>query len=97
MPFDLSRVLWITTANVISDIPRPLLDRMEIIEFTSYTEEEKLQIAKRYLVPKQLKENGLQPGQAKFSDAVLRHIIQDYTRESGVRTLERLSVRFAAK
>ena len=89
VPFDLSRVLWITTANVISDIPRPLLDRMEIIEFTSYTEEEKLQIAKRYLVPKQLKENGLQPGQAKFSDAVLRHIIQDYTRESGVRTLEK--------
>lgn len=89
VPFDLSRVLWITTANVISDIPRPLLDRMEIIEFTSYTEEEKLQIVKRYLVPKQLKENGLQPGQAKFSDAVLRHIIQDYTRESGVRTLEK--------
>lgn len=89
VPFDLSRVLWITTANVISDIPRPLLDRMEIIEFTSYTEEEKLQIAKRYLVPKQLKENGLQPGQVKFSDAVLRHIIQDYTRESGVRTLEK--------
>ena len=89
VPFDLSRVLWITTANVISDIPRPLLDRMEIIEFTSYTEEEKLRIAKRYLVPKQLKENGLQPGQAKFSDAVLRHIIQDYTRESGVRTLEK--------
>lgn len=89
VPFDLSRVLWITTANVISDIPRPLLDRMEIIEFTSYTEEEKLQIAKRYLVSKQLKENGLQPGQAKFSDAVLRHIIQDYTRESGVRTLEK--------
>ena len=77
VPFDLSKVLWITTANVISDIPRPLLDRMEVIEFTSYTEEEKLQIAKRYLVPKQLKENGLQPGQAKFSDAVLRHIIQD--------------------
>ena len=89
VPFDLSKVLWITTANVISDIPRPLLDRMEVIEFTSYTEEEKLQIAKRYLVPKQLKENGLQPGQAKFSDAVLRHIIQDYTRESGVRTLEK--------
>ncbi len=89
VPFDLSKVLWITTANVINDIPRPLLDRMEVIEFTSYTEEEKLQIAKRYLVPKQLKENGLQPGQAKFSDAVLRHIIQDYTRESGVRTLEK--------
>lgn len=89
VPFDLSRVLWITTANVISDIPRPLLDRMEIIEFTSYTEEEKLQIAKRYLVPKQIRENGLLASQAKFSDAVLRHIIQDYTRESGVRTLEK--------
>ena len=89
VPFDLSRVLWITTANVISDIPRPLLNAHGNHQFTSYTEEEKLQIAKRYLVPKQLKENGLQPGQAKFSDAVLRHIIQDYTRESGVRTLEK--------
>lgn len=89
IPFDLSKVFWITTANVISDIPRPLLDRMEIIDFTSYTEEEKVQIAKRYLVPKQIKENGIKINQAKFSDTVLRHIIQGYTRESGVRTLEK--------
>lgn len=89
IPFDLSKVFWITTANVISDIPRPLLDRMEIIEFSSYTEEEKLEIAKRYLVPKQLKQNGLTSYMAKFSATVLRHIIQDYTRESGVRTLEK--------
>ena len=89
VPFDLSKVLWITTANNIGQIPGPLRDRMEIIEFTSYTEEEKLQIAKRYLVPKQLKENGVLASQAKFSDAVLRHIIQDYTRESGVRTLKK--------
>lgn len=89
IPFDLSKVFWITTANVVSDIPRPLLDRMEIIEFTSYTEEEKVQIAKQYLVPKQIKENGLKASQARFSDAVLKAIIQGYTRESGVRTLEK--------
>ncbi|MCH4166598.1 MAG: endopeptidase La [Megasphaera sp.] len=89
IPFDLSKVFWITTANVIGDIPRPLLDRMEIIEFSSYTEEEKVQIGKRYLVPKQIKENGLKASQAKFSDAVLHHIVQDYTRESGVRSLEK--------
>ncbi len=89
IPFDLSKVFWITTANVVSDIPRPLLDRMEIIEFSSYTEDEKVEIAKQYLVPKQVKENGLKPSQAKFSDAVLHHIVQDYTRESGVRTLEK--------
>ena len=89
IPFDLSKVFWITTANVISDIPRPLLDRMEIIDFTSYTEEEKVQIAKQYLVPKQLKENGLKASQARFSDAVLKTIVQGYTRESGVRTLEK--------
>jgi ATP-dependent Lon protease len=89
IPFDLSKVFWITTANVMSDIPRPLLDRMEIIEFNSYTEEEKVQIAKKYLVPKQLKENGIKPSQARFSDAVLHHIVQGYTRESGVRSLEK--------
>lgn len=90
LPFDLSKVFWITTANDLSTIPRPLLDRMEVIEFSSYTEEEKVQIAKRYLVPRQVEENGLKPSQARFSDAVLRHIIEDYTRESGVRTLERM-------
>ena len=97
IPFDLSKVFWITTANVVSDIPRPLLDRMEIIEFTSYTEEEKVQIAKQYLVPKQLKENGLKASQARFSEAVLKAIIQGYTRESGVRTLERPSAPYAAR
>jgi len=89
IPFDLSKVFWITTANVLSDIPRPLQDRMEIIELTGYTEEEKMQIAKRYLVPKQLKENGVLATQAKFSDSVLRHIVRDYTREAGVRALEK--------
>lgn len=89
IPFDLSKVFWITTANVVSDIPRPLLDRMEIIEFSSYTEDEKVEIAKQYLVPKQVKENGLKPEQAVFSDDVLHHIVQDYTRESGVRLLEK--------
>jgi ATP-dependent Lon protease len=89
IPFDLSKVFWITTANVMSDIPRPLQDRMEIIELSGYTEEEKLQIAKRYLVPKQQEANGVSPAQAKFSDTVLRHIIRDYTREAGVRSLER--------
>lgn len=89
IPFDLSKVFWITTANVMSDIPGPLLDRMEIIDFTSYTEEEKVQIAKKYLVPKQIKENGLKATQARFSDAVLKAIINGYTREAGVRTLEK--------
>ena len=90
LPFDLSKVFWITTANVLSNIPRPLMDRMEIIDFTSYTEDEKVQIAKKYLVPKQIKENGLKASQAKFSDAVLRRIISGYTRESGVRRLEKM-------
>ena len=89
IPFDLSKVFWVTTANVLSDIPRPLQDRMEIIEFSGYTEEEKLQIAKRYLVPKQIEENGLKLNQARFSDVVLKRIIRDYTREAGVRALEK--------
>ena len=90
IPFDLSKVFWITTANVVSDIPGPLRDRMEIIEFSSYTEDEKVEIAKQYLVPKQIKENGLKPEQVVFSDDVLHHLIQDYTRESGVRLLEKM-------
>ena len=89
LPFDLSKVFWITTANVISDIPNPLRDRMEIIEFSSYTEEEKVNIAKKYLVPKQIHENGLTKKQATFSDAVLHHLISGYTREAGVRNLEK--------
>ena len=89
LPFDLSKVFWITTANVITDISYALRDRMEIIEFSSYTEEEKVAIAQKYLVPKQIAENGLKSTQAKFSPAVLHHIISGYTREAGVRSLEK--------
>ena len=89
VPFDLSRVLFLLTANSLSTIPRPLLDRMEVIELPSYTDEEKLQIAKRHLLPKQRKRHGLSGRQLKVSDNALRTIIADYTKESGVRTLER--------
>jgi ATP-dependent Lon protease len=89
MPFDLSNALFITTANVLHSIPRPLLDRMEVIQIAGYTRLEKLQIAKRYLVPRQLQENGLAAGQLRISDAALDSIIVDYTGESGVRQLER--------
>ncbi|OUN25027.1 endopeptidase La [Pseudoflavonifractor sp. An85] len=90
MPFDLSDVLFIATANTTDTIPRPLLDRMEIIEIGSYTDEEKLQIAKRHLWPKELKAHGLTRSQVKLTDEALRQIISGYTRESGVRRLERL-------
>ena len=89
IPFDLSEVFFITTANTTDTIPRPLLDRMEIIEMSSYTDEEKLQIAKRHLLPKQRKKHGLNGNQLRVSDDALRDMIALYTRESGVRTLER--------
>jgi ATP-dependent Lon protease len=89
VPFDLSKVLFIATANVLDAIPAPLRDRMEIIELTGYTEEEKLQIARRYLFKRQLAANGLSPEQAQVSDEALRALIVDYTREAGVRSLER--------
>ena len=89
VPFDLSDVLFITTANTTETIPRPLLDRMEVIELSSYTDEEKLQIAKRHLLPKELKRHGLEKSQLKVSDGALREMIASYTRESGVRVLER--------
>lgn len=89
IPLDLSQVLFITTANTTSTIPRPLLDRMEVIELTSYTDEEKLQIARQYLLPKQRKEHGLEKKQLKVTDAAIREMITGYTRESGVRSLER--------
>src|SRR5881397_116171 len=89
VPYDLSRVLFITTANVLDTIPGPLRDRMEIIQLPGYTQEEKLEIARRYLVARQLKENGLKPEQFEIADAALTAIIRDYTREAGVRSLER--------
>ncbi|MBL4619942.1 MAG: endopeptidase La [Marinicaulis sp.] len=89
VPFDLSRVVFITTANVLEAIPGPLRDRMEIIELPGYTDEDKLQIAKRYLVRRQLEANGLTLQQGEFMDEALTGIIRDYTREAGVRNLER--------
>ncbi|CUH93961.1 Lon protease [Propionispora sp. 2/2-37] len=89
LPFDLSRVLWVVTANVMHNIPRPLLDRMEIIPIAGYTEEEKVQIAKRYLVSKQIRDHGLNKKQITFSEGTLQKVIRDYTREAGVRNLER--------
>ena len=89
VPFDLSKVVFITTANTTSTIPAPLLDRMELIELSGYTELEKLEIAKRYLVEKQEDENGLRHGFVKFDDDIIKYIINNYTREAGVRKLER--------
>ncbi len=89
VPFDLSDVLFITTANTLDTIPKPLLDRMEVIELSSYTDEEKVEIAKRHLIPKQIKRHGLTRAKFKLSDDALRILIRGYTRESGVRVLER--------
>ena len=89
IPFDLSKVFFITTANTTDTIPRALLDRMEVIELSSYTDEEKLQIARSHLLPKQRKKHGLKANQLKISDDAVRSLIRGYTRESGVRQLER--------
>ncbi|HVH09267.1 MAG TPA: endopeptidase La [Gemmatimonadales bacterium] len=89
VPFDLSEVLFIATANFLQSIPGPLLDRLETVTFAGYTEREKLEIAKRYLVPRQLRDNGLVPGQLEITDAALAEVVTSYTREAGVRQLER--------
>jgi len=97
VPFDLSEVLFIATANFIQSIPAPLLDRLETVTFAGYTEREKLEIAKRYLVPRQLRANGLAPEQLTVTDAALSEIITSYTREAGVRQLEREIGKLARK
>ena len=89
LPFDLSNVIFVTTANALDSVPGPLRDRMEVIQLSGYTEDEKLQIAKRYLVRRQIERNGLTPSRISFTDPGLRSIISDYTREAGVRQLER--------
>jgi ATP-dependent Lon protease len=96
-PFDLSKVLFIATANQLDTIPGPLLDRMEIIELTGYTEEEKVNIAQRYLIPRQAKENGLQEGQLEFPTESVAIVARHYTREAGVRRLEQLVGTLARK
>ena len=97
IPYDLSDVMFITTANDLGTIPRPLLDRMEVIELNSYTDEEKLMIAKNHLIPKQLGKHGLKKAQLKISDDALRAAIEGWTRESGVRNLERLIAKLCRK
>jgi ATP-dependent Lon protease len=90
VPFDLSKVLFICTANMLDTVPAPLLDRMEIIPLQGYSEEEKVHIANRYLIPRQIKENGIAPEQIEFPEDSVRHLIRHYTREAGVRKLEQV-------
>ena len=97
LPFDLSKVLFICTANALDTVPRPLLDRMEILRLSGYSEEEKMQIARRYLIPRQLKEAGLSTEQCVFTDEGLRRLITGYTREAGLRVLERAIGRVTRK
>src|SRR5262249_34711699 len=97
LPFDLSKVLFITTANTLDTIPAPLLDRMEILRLSGYSEEEKTQIARRYLLPKQLQHTGLTAEQCVITDEALAKVINGYTREAGVRRLEQMLGRVIRK
>ncbi len=97
IPFDLSGVMFITTANTLDTVPRPLLDRMEVIQLGSYTDEEKLMIAKNHLIPKQMEKHGLKKSQLRISDDAIREMISCYTRESGVRNLERIISKLCRK
>ena len=97
LPFDLSKVMFITTANSMDTIPAPLLDRMELIEVPSYTEEEKLQILRRHLMPKQIREHGMRESAVKVTEDAMKAMIEGYTREAGVRTLERTAARVCRK
>ncbi len=97
IPFDLSKVMFVTTANTTDTIPGPLLDRMEVIELTSYTREEKFFIAKKHLIPKQIKKHGLNASQMKVNDAVIYKLIDNYTKEAGVRGLERVAASLCRK
>ncbi|HZT36653.1 MAG TPA: endopeptidase La [Bryobacteraceae bacterium] len=97
LPFDLSKVLFVTTANTLDTIPRPLLDRMEILRLSGYSEEEKVQIARRYLIPRQLNQTGLKPEQCQITDEALKKLISGYTREAGLRRLEQAIGRIARK
>ena len=97
LPFDLSKVMFITTANSMETITAPLLDRMELIEVPSYTEEEKLQILKRHLLPKQIREHGMRANAMKMSEGAMKALIEGYTREAGVRTLERMTASVCRK
>ena len=97
LPFDLSKVFFITTANTLDSVPRPLLDRMETLRLSGYTEEEKIQIARRYLIPRQFREAGLDDGKLALTDLALRRIVSGYTREAGLRQLERAIGRVSRK
>jgi ATP-dependent Lon protease len=97
IPFDLSKVMFITTANSMETIPAPLLDRMELIEVPSYTEEEKLQILRRHLMPKQIREHGMRENALKMNEPAMKAMIEGYTREAGVRTLERTAAKLCRK
>jgi ATP-dependent Lon protease len=97
LPFDLSKILFITTANTLDTVPRPLLDRMEMLRLTGYSAEEKIEIARRYLIPRQLQQTGLKPEDCQFDDGALRQMIARYTREAGLRQIERTIGRVARK